>query len=85
MHSLMRGKDKVLGEESLAFMSYNLGRAMSVLGFEGLMDNVKRGKSPNILHLILRRFIETHKSNISYIYVCIHSAAQSDFGLEIRA
>ena len=43
-HTLLKGKEKVLGEVSLAFISYNLGRAMSILGVKGIIERINRSK-----------------------------------------
>lgn len=48
-HVLTRGKEKVLGEVSILFSTYNLYRTMSVLGFDGIMKRInalKRQNSP---------------------------------------
>lgn len=40
-YTLMKGKEKVLGEVYLAFTMYNLGRTMSILGFSELIGRIK--------------------------------------------
>jgi len=40
-YTLMKGKEKVLGEVYLAFTMYNLGRGVSILGFSELMKRIK--------------------------------------------
>ncbi len=40
-YTLTKGKEKVLGEVYLAFTVYNLKRALSVLGFDGLMSRIE--------------------------------------------
>jgi len=42
-YTLLKGKEKVEGEYSLVFLAYNLRRAMSILGVNGLLDLVKAG------------------------------------------
>jgi transposase len=47
-HVLLRGKTAVLGEVSLMFLTYNLGRTVSILGFSCLLRRLRacfRGKS----------------------------------------
>ncbi|MBX2892643.1 MAG: transposase [Saprospiraceae bacterium] len=41
-YTLLKGKEKVEGEYSLAFLAYNLRRAMSILGVSDLIKRVKR-------------------------------------------
>jgi len=43
-HVLLRGKEKVLGEASILFTMYNLGRCMSILGFSDLIRLLERLK-----------------------------------------
>ena len=66
-HTLMKGKDKVLGEVSIAFVTYNLSRAMSVLGLRGLLDRIKRSKRAIYLEYILRQFTKPHRAKL-----CLH-------------
>jgi DDE family transposase len=40
-YTLMKGKQKVLGEVYLVFTAYNLGRSLSIIGFSGLMERIK--------------------------------------------
>ena len=40
-YTLMKGKDKVLGEVFVAFTMYNLRRSVSILGFSGIMRRIK--------------------------------------------
>ena len=40
-HVLLRGKTAVLGEVSLMFLTYNLGRAVSILGFSCLLRRLR--------------------------------------------
>jgi len=40
-YTLMKGKEKVLGEIYLAFTMYNLSRSVSILGFSELMKRIK--------------------------------------------
>jgi len=67
-YTLMRGKDKVLGEVSLAFITYNLGRAMSVLGIKGLLGRIKRSESTNFIDYILRGSTVAEAVIFSYFY-----------------
>lgn len=51
-HLLLRGKTAVMGEVSLMFLSYNLGRAVSILGFSCLLRRLRaylRAKSVSFL------------------------------------
>jgi len=48
---LTRGKLKVLGELSLVFTLYNLGRSLSVLGFEDLLQRIRTLKMAIFLYL----------------------------------
>lgn len=41
-HTLVRGKEKVLGEVGLMFIGYNLSRCISILGAEKLIETLKR-------------------------------------------
>ena len=40
-HTLMRGKENVLGEVSILFTAYNLRRSLSILGFTALIERIK--------------------------------------------
>ncbi len=40
-YTLLKGKEKVSGEYSLVFLAYNLRRAVSILGINGLLQRVK--------------------------------------------
>jgi transposase len=40
--TLMKGKEKVLGEVGLEFIAYNLTRCISILSFEGLCNTLKK-------------------------------------------
>lgn len=53
-YTLMRGKEKVLGEVSLSFMAYNLSRAVSVLKIEGFLAYLKRYTCQKMNILLLR-------------------------------
>lgn len=61
-YTVMKGKDKVLGEVSIAFLSYNLGRAMSILGIRGLLDRIKRSQRAVFVEYILRLVTEPHRA-----------------------
>ena len=50
-HTLVRGKEKVLGEVSLLFTAYNLRRSVSILGFKGLLERLKAW-----IHAIIQQF-----------------------------
>jgi len=58
-HTLVRGKEIVLGEVGLMFIGYNLSRCISVLGAEKLIQALKECFLPGFLikiRLILSRF-----------------------------
>lgn len=40
-YTLMKGKTKVLAEVYISFTMYNLGRSLSILGFDTLMERIK--------------------------------------------
>lgn len=40
-YTLLKGKEKVNGEYSLVFLAYNMRRAMSILGVDGLLKRIK--------------------------------------------
>ena len=40
---LLKGLDKVRGEVSLSFLSYNMKRAMNLLGVEALIATLRKG------------------------------------------
>ena len=61
---LTRGKKKVLGEVYLAFTAYNLKRALSVLGFEGLMSRIE-AHIQSFTGYLLQIFIKTSLSERS--------------------
>ena len=68
-YTMVRGKEKVLGEVSMAFISYNLGRAMSIMGVEGLIDRIKRSKTYFFDFLAWTSCVSSNTTNYSYIYV----------------
>ena len=41
-YTLLKGKEKVDGEYSLVFLTYNMRRALSILGASGLRERIKR-------------------------------------------
>ena len=58
-HTLVRGKDNVLGEVGLMFIGYNLSRCISVIGMEEFIKALKEcclAVSLIKIRLILRRF-----------------------------
>jgi len=58
-HTLVRGKDNVLGEVGLMFIGYNLSRCISVIGMEEFIKALKKCCLAVYLikiRLILRRF-----------------------------
>ena len=50
-HTLLRGKEKVLGEVGLLFISYNISRSISIIGAKKLIDMLKK-HSTNLNHEI---------------------------------
>ncbi|MBK3516808.1 IS1182 family transposase [Carboxylicivirga marina] len=44
-HTLLRGKEKVLGEVGLLFISYNLSRSINIIGAKKLIDMLKKHAS----------------------------------------
>ena len=40
-YTLLKGKEKVNGEYSLVFLAYNMRRAVSILGINGLLKRIK--------------------------------------------
>lgn len=58
-HTLMRGKEKVLGEVGLMFIGYNLGRCVSILGAKALIKALRNSILPTFklqIRLILSLF-----------------------------
>ncbi len=53
--TLLRGKEKVLGEVGLMFIGYNLGRNVSVIGEDKLIKELKECCLP-LLSTVLRLF-----------------------------
>lgn len=51
-HVLTRGKQKVLGEVSILFSTYNLYRSMSILSFDGLMRRINALKKQKLFQKV---------------------------------
>ncbi|MQY78777.1 MAG: IS1182 family transposase [Bacteroidetes bacterium] len=51
-HTLVRGKEKVLGEVGLMFIGYNLGRCISIIGTENLIKMLRESVMSVFLSLI---------------------------------
>jgi transposase len=66
--TLMRGKEKVLGEVGLMFIGYNLSRCISVIGAEKLIRTLRESCSTGFLkifRLVLSRFEQFMKKSKS--------------------
>ena len=62
--TLMRGKEKVLGEVGLMFIGYNLSRCISVIGAEKLIRALRECCLPGFLkgfRLVLSLFKQFHE------------------------
>ena len=66
-YTLMKGKEKVLGEVYLAFTMYNLGRVLSILGFSELIKRIKAVLLGFYSNFILTTIIQ-HLSTTKYPY-----------------
>lgn len=71
-HVLLRGKHKVLGEASLLFTMYNLGRSMSILGFTGLLDYLKTVNAVIFTIFTQRTLMKPH-INLFHFRLCAMS------------
>jgi len=71
-YTLLKGKQKVSGEFALIFSSYNLRRAISILGLTGLIIAIKEAI---IMILVIWRSIEHDSNNLYYSAVIRHGTS----------
>ena len=67
-HTLVRGKEKVLGEVSLIFTVYNLRRSVSILGFQVFLGYLKAMFLSIFGVLRTKRLTEHHISKLKFSY-----------------
>ena len=65
-YTLLRGKEKVLAEVSLAFTTYNLGRTVSILGFEAVLRRLKALLDDFLGIFLLGFYLEAHSRKIYF-------------------
>ena len=72
-YTLTRGKEKVLGEVYLAFTVYNLKRALSVLGFEGIMSRIEAHllSVKAVIHQFKEEFSLFKRSKLNYAFLLL--------------
>ncbi|MEE9439331.1 MAG: IS1182 family transposase [Saprospiraceae bacterium] len=71
-HALMKTKEKVLGEVSILFTTYNLRRSLSIFGFTALLEQLRRQKSKFGRILISRAIVIIHVSNFIFYNPRLH-------------
>ena len=72
-YTLTRSKEKVLGEVYLAFTVYNLKRALSVLGFEGIMSRIEAHllSVKAVIHQFKEEFSLFKRSKLNYAFLLL--------------
>jgi hypothetical protein len=67
----MRGKEKVLGEVSISFMAYNLGRAVEVLDFSGFLAYLRAYRYQKMDSLLLWCLMRAQKAT-KFFHPVVH-------------
>ena len=70
-HVQTRNKEKVLGQISILFTAYNLRRAVSVLGFQEILERLKALFS----HIIIKICVSAHRK----VPICIWNIFHINF------